>query len=81
MSEYLDGGPPKTREDFWLHFVCGLVAGGLVAFRVLGSHYRTASSSAFLLAVLVCALVTGFVAGRYLDRFWDECAEVWRRWR
>lgn len=80
MSEYRDGGPPKTREDFWLHFVCGFVVGGLVAFRVLGRHYRTESVGAFLLAVLVCALVIGFIAGRYLDRFWDGLLD-WFRWR
>ena len=76
----MDGGPPKTREDFWLHFVCGFVVGGLVAFRVLGTRHRIESVEALLLATLACATVIGFLAGHYLDRFWDGLVEWFRRW-
>lgn len=79
MSDYKDGGPPKTREDFWLHFVCGFVIGGLAGFHFVGRHYTGDSVAAFLVAVLGCALVTGFIAGRYLDRFWDGLLN-WFRW-
>ncbi|MEN9575128.1 MAG: hypothetical protein RL514_2983 [Verrucomicrobiota bacterium] len=71
MSDYIQGGPPKTREDFWLHFVCGFVLGGLAGFRVFGRHFVGDSVAVFLLTVLVCALGIGFLAGHYLDRFWD----------
>ncbi len=76
MSDYVDGGPPKSRETFWLHFVCGFVVGGLVGFRIF---FPADSMGAFLLAVLVCAVVTGFLAGRYLDEFWDGLLR-WFRW-
>ena len=79
MSEYLDGGPQKTRETFWLHFACGFVVGGLVAFRVLGTSHRIESVEALLLATLACALITGFLAGHWLDRFWDGLTD-WFRW-
>lgn len=80
MSDYINGGPPKTREDFWLHFACGFVVGGLVGFRFVGRHVTGDSVAAFLLAVLVCALVIGFIAGSYLDRFWEALVN-WFRWR
>lgn len=79
MSEYLDGGPQKTRETFWLHFVCGFVAGGLVGFRFAGRHFGGDSIPRFLLVVLACAIVVGFLAGRYLDQFWHGLSD-WLRW-
>ncbi|PAW87227.1 MAG: hypothetical protein B9S33_06565 [Pedosphaera sp. Tous-C6FEB] len=79
MSEYLDGGPQKTRETFWLHFVAGFVLGGLAAFRVLGKAFRTDSVAVLTVALLACATITGFIAGYYLDRFWDWLSR-WLRW-
>lgn len=57
MSEYLDGGPQKTRETFWLHFVAGFVLGGLAAFRILGNFFRIDSAAGFAVALPVSSLV------------------------
>ena len=78
MSDYLDGGPQKTRETFWLHFTVGFVLGGLVAFRTFDARNRIDSVEALLLAVLASAIVTGFLAGHYLDRFWHGLSDGFR---
>ena len=79
MSEYLDGGPQKTRETFWLHFACGFVVGGGIAFRIFGLQHQLESVAGLLLTMFVCASVTGFLAGHYLDGFWRVFAD-WFRW-
>lgn len=79
MSEYLDGGPQKTRETFWLHFVAGFVLGGLAAFRILGNFFRIDSAAGFAVALVTCATITGFIAGCYLDHFWDRLSR-WLPW-
>ncbi|NBV24216.1 MAG: hypothetical protein EBS05_20150 [Proteobacteria bacterium] len=79
MSEYLDGGPQKTRETFWLHFACGFVVGAGIAYRVFGTRELIVTGEGLLLAIFVCATVTGLLAGHHLDGFWRVLTD-WFRW-
>jgi hypothetical protein len=61
-----------------LRFGCGFVFGGLVAFFV-GLRELAAFTGTFWAVVAGVAVVSGFLAVRYSDAFWNGVSD-WFRW-
>jgi hypothetical protein len=64
----MSDGQQRDWFKTWVHFFCGLVAGGLVGLYTFQDSW---------IYVLVTALAVAILAAIYLDDFWDD----FLRWR
>lgn len=65
----MNDGPKRDWQKTRIHFVCGVIFGGLSAF---------ASGGAWI-AIVVVALATGLLAAIFLDQFWEGNGSIWNK--
>ena len=64
----MSDGQQRDWFKTWLHFFCGLVAGGLVGFYTFQDSW---------ICILITALVVAVLAAIYLDDFWESVSGRW----
>ena len=67
--------PPRDRFEFWVRFVFGACFGVVVGLWVWLRAFAVAPLG--WVALPVCAVLIGVVAGRYGDSFWHSLRDWW----
>jgi len=60
--------PKRDWFKIWVHFCCGLVAGGFVGFYTFQDGW---------ICILITALAAAILAPIYLDDFWESVSGRW----
>ena len=74
----MNDSPEPDSFEKRLRFGCGFVFGAIIAFFVILREIA-AFSGTFWSAVAFAAIISGFLAMRYGDRFWHGVSD-WFRW-
>lgn len=69
MTHRMNDRPKRDWQKTRIHFVCGVIFGGLSAF----------GSDGGWIVIAIIALVTGMLAAVFLDQFWDGIGSIWNR--
>jgi CDP-diglyceride synthetase len=75
----MSDGPKRDWEKTWVHFFCGAVVGAIIGVRLAWSLEHSQYSWAIGATLIVgAALLVGFLAAFFLDRFWDKFLDLFR---
>jgi hypothetical protein len=71
--------PPADALEFWVRFVCGVLAGAFIGFMLWLRWFYTFGPYGWI-GIPAVALVCGLVAGWWGDRFWHLVLRILELW-